>query len=446
EKVEYLGHIITKEGVSIDDSKIAAMKKWPTPKTIKQLRGFLGLTRYYRRFIKGYVVISHPLTQLLNKNSFKWNQEAHKAFEELKEAMVQAPVLKLPNFEEEFVIETDASGRGNDVVLQQGGHPVAYFSKTLAPRHHSLSTYEKELLVVIQALEKWRGYLLDRHFKIKTDQFSLKYLLDQRITTPSQMKWLPKLMGFDYEILYKKGELETRCCCGSAQLILKLQRGDHVKHYTWTHDLLRRKGKLVVGDNKDLKQALLKHFHDDFMEDTQGKPNMSAYHGLLQPLPIPNIIWSHISMDFIEGLPLSQGSCFKFHLQRAQNKIKVQADKKRTDRVFELDQWVYLKLQPHRQVTMRQRKYNKLSPKFFGLFKIIAKVGQVAYKLLLPSTSQIHPVFHISQLKLYKGPILNVVPTLPVCNPQGELVHQPVKVLDRRLGKVGNSVADYVLV
>ncbi|GJY92286.1 putative mitochondrial protein [Tanacetum coccineum] len=119
--------------------------------------------------------------------------------------MMSALVLKLPDFNEEFVVETDSLREGIGSVLQQQGHPIAYFSKTLSPKHQVLSTYEKEFLAVLQALEKWRGYLLDRHFKIKTDHFSLKYLLDQRISTPTQMKWLPKLMGFDYEIQYKRG-------------------------------------------------------------------------------------------------------------------------------------------------------------------------------------------------------------------------------------------------
>ncbi|GKG25468.1 putative mitochondrial protein [Tanacetum coccineum] len=119
--------------------------------------------------------------------------------------MISTPVLSLPNFNKEFVMETDACDVGIGAVLVQDGHPIAYTSKALSPKHQALSTYEKEFLAVLLALEKWRGYLLDKHFKIKTDHFSLKYLLDQRLTTPFQTKWLPKLLGFDYEISYKKG-------------------------------------------------------------------------------------------------------------------------------------------------------------------------------------------------------------------------------------------------
>ncbi|GJV94168.1 retrotransposon protein [Tanacetum coccineum] len=153
-QVEYLGHVISAEGVSTDPTKIKAMEEWPVPSNVKQLRGFLGLTGYYRRFIKAYASISRPLTLLLKKNS---------------------------------------------------GHPIAYLNKTLSAKHQLMSTYEKEFLAVILALERWRGYLLDMQFKIKANHFSLKYLLEQRINTPTQMKWIPKLLGFDYEIIFKKG-------------------------------------------------------------------------------------------------------------------------------------------------------------------------------------------------------------------------------------------------
>ncbi|GKC13696.1 putative mitochondrial protein [Tanacetum coccineum] len=204
-QVEYLGHIISDKGVATYLAKIEAMKDWHVPKNVKQLRGFFRLTSYYKRFIKGYAIISKPLTTLLKKNSFEWFGIAQEAFEKLKNVMVQAHVLGLPNFKKEFNVENDSCGTGISVVLQQDGRTLAYLSKALSPRHQAMSTYEKEFLAVILALKNRKGYLMDRHFKIKTNHFNLKYLLDQRLTTPFQAKWLPTLLGYDYEIAYKKG-------------------------------------------------------------------------------------------------------------------------------------------------------------------------------------------------------------------------------------------------
>ncbi|GJX31289.1 retrovirus-related pol polyprotein from transposon 17.6 [Tanacetum coccineum] len=140
----------------------------------------LGLTGYYRRFIKDYARISQPLTALLKKNAFSWNPKAQVAFEQLQQAMSQDPFLALPYFKEEFIIETDALRYGIGAVLQQKGHLIAFLSKTLAPRHQSLSAYEKELLDVVVAL--------------------------QNPSNAPPSKWLPKLWGFDYEIKYKQGK------------------------------------------------------------------------------------------------------------------------------------------------------------------------------------------------------------------------------------------------
>ncbi|GKC03170.1 putative mitochondrial protein [Tanacetum coccineum] len=143
-QVEYLGHVISAKGVSTNPAKIKAMEDWHVSSNVKQLRRFLGLIGYYRRFIKSYASISRPLTLLLNKNGFQWNKEAQVAFEHLKKAMMSAPVLPLPDFEKEFTVETDASGVGIGAVLIQGDHPIAYLSKTLSAKHQLMSTYEKE--------------------------------------------------------------------------------------------------------------------------------------------------------------------------------------------------------------------------------------------------------------------------------------------------------------
>ncbi|XP_071735106.1 uncharacterized protein [Rutidosis leptorrhynchoides] len=265
-QVEYLGHVISAKGVATDPTKIEAV----------------------RNFVKNYAVISQPLTKLLKKDAFKWSEDATAAFNSLKQHMMQAPVLKMPDFTQPFVIETDASGIGIGAVLQQNGYPITFMSKTLSHKHQSLSTYEREFLAIIHAVEKWRGYLLDRHFKIVTDHVSLKYLTGQRLSTPTQLKWLPKLIGLDYEIQYKKGNengaadalsrIEERVqlfniCATSImsdvyervklsveqdvdlQLIKsKVQLQDPRYHnYTVKDGNLYKKGKLVVGSDEDLR-------------------------------------------------------------------------------------------------------------------------------------------------------------------------------------------------
>jgi hypothetical protein len=132
QNIEYLGHVISNDGVSTDPSKIDAMVNWHVPKSLTEVRGFLDLTGYYRKFVRNYGILAKPLTSLLKSKTFSWSKEADDAFQALKQAMTFVPVLTLPDFSISFEIETDACDRGVGVVLIQNGHPVAFFSKALS--------------------------------------------------------------------------------------------------------------------------------------------------------------------------------------------------------------------------------------------------------------------------------------------------------------------------
>lgn len=205
-KVDYLGHTVSGNGVEMDQSKVQAVLDWSSPTSIKQLRGFLGLTGYYRRFIQGYASIALPLTSLLKKDSFKWDAQADLAFQQLKQAITHAPVLALPDFTQPFTLETDASGSGIRAILSQGSHPIAYFSKRLTVKMQHQSTYVRELYAISEAIAKFRHYLLGHKFIIRTDQKSLRSLHDQSIQTPEQQAWLHKFLGYDFSIEYKSGK------------------------------------------------------------------------------------------------------------------------------------------------------------------------------------------------------------------------------------------------
>ncbi|GKE07604.1 gypsy/ty3 retroelement polyprotein [Tanacetum coccineum] len=283
------------------------MQSWPIPNNIKKLRGFLGLTGYYRRFIKNFASINKPLTQLLKKNSFKWNEEAQEAFMTLKEAMVQAPVRALLNFNKPFVVETDASGVGLGAVLQQDGHPIAYMSKDN---------------VAADALSR------------RTDVSELFALNTTSVSTD----------------LYQ-GIVSNWCKDEQLQnIILDLKKGEVKKHYVLLNNQLLRKGKLVVGRNETLRKDLLSYFHD----------------GAIVHVPY---IGGLSKVDAVDRSLIAREQAIevmKFHLSRAQNKMKQQANKNRP-------------------------------------FEVLAKVGKVAYKLRLPNGSQIHDVFHVSHLKKVHG-------------------------------------------
>jgi hypothetical protein len=193
--VDYLGHVISASGVSTDPSKIKVIKQWPNPKNIKQLRSFLGLAGSYRKFVRNFRVICKPLIELLKKNIvFSWTSHHDYAFTALKLTLVSAPVLVLPNYAKPFQLETDAGDTGIGDVLLQDNHPLAFVNKALGPRTRGLSTYEKEYLAILMAVDHWRPYLQLAEFIIFTNQKSLTHLEEQKLHTSWQQKFFTKMM------------------------------------------------------------------------------------------------------------------------------------------------------------------------------------------------------------------------------------------------------------
>lgn len=205
QSVAYLGHVISGDGVAMDAEKVAAVTTWPTPRSACSLRGFLGLTGYYGKFIKDFGIIAEPLTKLLRNEGFLWSTEAETAMSALKKALFTAPVLQLPAFDKEFLVDCDASGSGFGAVLHQGARPIAFFSRPFAARHLKIAAYERELIGLVQAVRHWRPYLWGCRFIIRTDHYSLKYMVDQRLSTIPQHQWISKLFGYDFAVEYRSG-------------------------------------------------------------------------------------------------------------------------------------------------------------------------------------------------------------------------------------------------
>lgn len=370
-KIEYLGHVVSQAGVEMDPSKLTAIMDWALPTNLKQLRGFLGLTGYYRRFIKNYSIIAGPLTDLLKKDAFHWSDVATEAFNALKKCVTSAPVLTLPDFTKTFYIDTDASGVGIGAVLSQDNHPIAYFSKKISDRMQKRSAYAREMLAITEVVAKFRHYLFGHYFVIRTDQKSLHHLTDQTIQTPDQEEWLPKLMGFRFTIEYKSGkanvvadaltrsfnmamsspvfhilgEIKTEVLKDKelAEVYAKCSaQPTALFPYSIRDGTLCWKGRVVVRPQATtLQQKLLMEFHaslvgghaginrtfsriatyfhwpsmrkdvQDFVQNClvcqRAKHSQLHPAGLLQPLPILQRIWEDVSMYFITGLPNSHG-------------------------------------------------------------------------------------------------------------------------------------------
>ncbi|KAK1433348.1 hypothetical protein QVD17_10258 [Tagetes erecta] len=206
-EVQFLGYIVNEQGIQVDPSKVEAVMKWETPRTATEIRRFLGLAGYYRRFIKDFSKIAKSLTKLTQKKvAFKWEPEQEEAFRTLKERLSSAPILALPNGNDDFVVYCDASATGFGCVLMQRSNVIAYASRQLKGAETGYATHDLELGAIVFALKIWRHYLYGSKFTVYSDHKSLKHIFDQKELNMRQRRWMEILSDYDFDLHYHPGK------------------------------------------------------------------------------------------------------------------------------------------------------------------------------------------------------------------------------------------------
>ena len=258
----FLGHVVSADGVATDPSKVETVANWPTPSSKSEVRSFLGLASYYRKYIQGFAHVAYPLNRLTDKRAeFQWNEACQAAFDKLKVLLTQAPILAHPNEEGEFLLDTDASGVGIGAVLSQiqGGQEkvVAYSSKALSAAERNYCVTRKELWAVVYHVRHFRCYLYGRHFTIRTDHGSLRWLhrfKNQRVS------WLDVLAKYEYAIICRYA-LSRQPCTGKGCMCAPVER-KAVSVYTQTGDCTGRacvlRGTMAA---EDIESSVVKYTH-----------------------------------------------------------------------------------------------------------------------------------------------------------------------------------------
>ena len=217
QEVEYLGHIITPNGLKTNPRLVEAVLEFPTPKSVQQIRQFLGLSSFYRRFVPNFAKIAQPLHSLTRKNmQFVWETDCQAAFDLLKQKLTQAPVLAYPSFDHPYILETDASIQGLGAILSQDqdgkAHPVAYASRSLSPQERNYGITELETLAVVWAISHFKSYLYGNPVTVYTDHSAIKAILETQSPTGKHARWWTKVYGSGVkhvQIIHRSGKANT---------------------------------------------------------------------------------------------------------------------------------------------------------------------------------------------------------------------------------------------
>ena len=208
--LKFLGHIVDDHGISPDPAKVQIVLDWPTPTSVSEVRSFMGLAQYFRKFIQGFATLAAPLTALFKKDTeFVWSQACMQAFQHIKELLTSAPCLKLPDLDERFEVVTDASGIGVGGVLMQQNRPVAFEGRKLTEVEKKWHATEQEMLAVVYHLEKWRCYLEGVQFTVVTDHEPNTWFSTQKQLSPRLARWYEKLRSFTFNWVYRPGRLNV---------------------------------------------------------------------------------------------------------------------------------------------------------------------------------------------------------------------------------------------
>ncbi len=211
-QVEYLGHVVSEEGVKTDPQKISAVRGWPTPTTVSEVKSFVGMASYYRRYVRGFAEIAKPLHRLGEKQKpFQWTEECEDAFNSLKVALTSAPILAFPTTTDKFILDTDASHFACGAVLSQiqdsEEKVIAYFSKSFSKEQRRYCVTRKELLAIVEAIKHFRHYLFGREFTIRTDHHALQWLRQFKHAEGQLARWIQRLETYHGTIIHRAGKL-----------------------------------------------------------------------------------------------------------------------------------------------------------------------------------------------------------------------------------------------
>lgn len=369
--VSFLGFIIDTGGIRMDPSKVNAVMNWPVPSDRKQLQRFLGFANFYRRFIRNYSSVAaplHALTSLFSK--FQWNQQADEAFRDLKQRFASAPILTLPDPKLQFIVEVDASSVGVGGILSQRNpednkvHPCAFFSKKLSSTERNYDVGNRELLAIKLALEEWRHWLegAEQPFLVWTDHKNLEYIRTAKRLNSRQARWALFFNRFSFTLSFRPGSrnakpdalsrqfetmpsseapstiLSPSCVIGAVTWDVEsevkgalegVQSPEHCPNnrlfvpaplrsrvLQWAHN---SQFSCHPGVTRTVFVIKQRFWWPSMLQDAgefvaacpvcaQSKTSRCPVAGLLQPLPVPKRPWSHISLDFVTGLPLSEGN------------------------------------------------------------------------------------------------------------------------------------------